>query len=263
MAHVHTHDHDHHHHDHDEVDIKEWLKAVIMLGLGGYFFYNIFSGNVTNYINARFIWLSYTAGIFFIVYGLYISYTLIMAQRGQPVEHDHDHDHDHDHANWGILAVVSFPLLIGVLAASNPLGIDAVNNGVSLNAIGGEGGMTLSSDNAAEWHVLDWLRAFDASDDLTTFTGQQATVTGFIYREPDYGENTAMVTRFAVNCCVADATAIGLPVRGEGIADLEPGTWIAVTGAFSIGDFRGGEYPILTPEQIDLIEPPDPPYIYP
>ncbi|MEL6150958.1 MAG: TIGR03943 family protein [Chloroflexota bacterium] len=263
----HTHDHHHHDHehrdDHGHDDRMEWAKALVLIGLSAYFIFNLISGNVTNYINARFIWLSYLAGGLFLLYGGYMLYTLIQARRGNPIEHEHDHDHDHEHATWGILAIVAFPIAIGFFSTSTPLGADAVNGGVSQNAVGGENGMTISSDDPMKWHVLDWLRAFGQSEDITEFEGQEASFIGFIYREPDYGTNTVMVTRFTVNCCVADASAIGLPVRGEMVADVEQGLWVRVTGAYEISNFRGENTPVLVPQQVELIEMPDPPYIYP
>ena len=270
MQHVHNHNDHHHHdhshdhdHDHEHSDLMEWVKAVILLGLSMYFVYNLISGNVTNYINIRFVWLSYVAGAMFLAYGLYLLYTLIQARRGQPVHHDHDHDHDHEHASWGVLAIVAIPVLIGFFSTSAPLDYNAVNGGVSLNAVGGEGGMTISSDDPMEWHVLDWLRAFDQSEDMAEFAGSDANLIGFIYREPDFDESTAMITRFTVNCCVADATAIGVPVRGDTVRDLEQGVWVRVNGEFALDNFRGADVPILNPATITRIEAPEQPYIYP
>ena len=40
-----------------------------MIGLGMYFVYNIASGNIPNYVNARFAWLSYVAAALFLLIG--------------------------------------------------------------------------------------------------------------------------------------------------------------------------------------------------
>ena len=268
MEHTHdhhheAHDHEHHDHDHhhDHDNRLEWAKALTLLGLGSYFAYNLASGNVVNYINTRFIWLSYVAAGLFALYGGYVLYTLVQAQRGHIVEHEHDHQHDH--ASWGILAIVTVPILIGFLSTSAPLGADAINGSVSINAIGGENGMVISSDDSSQWHVLDWLRTFEQSDDLSAFEGQTANIVGFIYKEPTYSDNTAMITRFAVNCCVADATAIGLPVRGDVIAQLNQGTWVRIEGTFTLDTFNGQQVPVITPLEIEPAEVPDPPYITP
>ncbi len=259
-THHHDHDHDHHHdHDYEAVDRKEWAKAAILLGLSSYFAYNLVSGKVTNYINARFIWLSHMEGGLFLLYAHYMTYTLIQASRGHAIEHDHAHEH----ANWGVIAIVAIPVLIGFFSTSTPLGADAVNGGVSLSAIGGENGMVISSDDPLQWHVLDWLRAMDQTEDLNELAGTEAGLIGFVYREPGFPADMAMLTRFTVNCCVADASAIGLPMQGTDIANLEQGTWVLVNGPMAVDTFEGEETLILNPQTIEFVEVPDPPYIYP
>ncbi len=63
--------------------IQLWIKAALLFGLGIYFVYNIASGNIPNYVNARFAWLSYVAAALFLLIGVFSAIHLLR---------DHGHD---------------------------------------------------------------------------------------------------------------------------------------------------------------------------
>lgn len=253
--HLHDHDHEHDHDDSREF-VLAWLKTVILLALGAYFAYNITSGNLTNYINERFAWLSYVAVALFMVLGLASAWDL---WRGR--EHHH-HEHDHEHISWRALAVVAIPLLLGTLIPSRPLGAQAVNGDISVNAAV-SANVTAFNTDPLKWNVLDWLRAFNGAADVTSMNGKQADVTGFVYREATFPEDTFMVARFTISCCVADASAIGLPVVWDKAADFPQDSWVRVQGTFEVGQFRGDTVPVLKAASVETVEQPEHPYLYP
>lgn len=243
-----------HSHDHTRENLQALLKTGLLLGLGLYFLYNIVSGNLANYINARFAWLSYLAVVLFLLLGLFSGYDLLK-RRG--------HGHDHAPVSWATLAVIAIPLLLGTLIPSRPLGADAVGGSISLNAVAAGSNWSAFTTNPLEWNVLDWLRAFSRSEDIASFNGQQADVIGFVYKEPTFGENRFMVARFTISCCVADSSAIGLPVAWEGADTLPPDTWVRVQGAFQVGEFQGDTYPVLQATSVEVVPQPEHPYLYP
>ncbi|MEO0564452.1 MAG: DUF1980 domain-containing protein, partial [Chloroflexota bacterium] len=51
-------------------DIRAWMQAILLVGLSVYFAYNIYTGNLANYINERFVWLSYVATGLFLILGI-------------------------------------------------------------------------------------------------------------------------------------------------------------------------------------------------
>ncbi len=251
--------HDHHHpaptrFDHD---LRAWLRVALLLGLGLYFAYNVVSGNLANYINARFTWLSVVAAALFL---LLAASALLDRLRARAHSHPH-HDHHHGPLSWPVLAIIAVPLLLGALIPSRPLGADAVQGSLTARAVGLEG--AAFTTDPLEWNVLDWLRAFNASNDLTAFEGQQADVVGFVFRRPDFPPHHFMVARFIVSCCVADASAVGLPVRWAEPVSLPDDTWVRVRGAFRLGDFGGNMVPILHAEAVEPVEEPAHPYLYP
>lgn len=253
----HFHEHDHHH-DHTGETLQAGLKTGLLLGLGLYFLYNIVSGNLANYINARFAWLSYLAVVLFLLLGASGLYDLFK-RSGQ----HHHHDHDHTHISWPALAIIAIPLVLGTLIPSRPLGADAVGGSISTNAVSGGGNWSAFTTNPLEWNVLDWLRAFNNSEDLASFDGQQADVIGFVYKEPTFGEHRFMVARFTISCCVADSSAIGLPVAWRDADALQADTWVRVQGTFQVGDFRGDMLPILQATSVEVVAQPEHPYLYP
>jgi putative membrane protein len=263
-THFHDHDHDHEHeHEHGGTDLRSWLKTALLLGLGVYFIYIIASGNLSNYINERFGWLSYLAAVLFLVLGVFSGLQTLRVHQHHHGEHDHDHDHHHDHEHgslsWSTIAIVALPLVLGTLIPSRPLGAEAVDGGISTSAASTS--ITTFSRNPLERNVLDWLRVFSATEDYTELNGQPADVIGFVYTEPTFGADQFMVARFTVSCCVADASAIGVPVQWA--EALPQGEWVRVQGTMQVGEFRGDTLPILHAASVEIVEQPEHPYLYP
>lgn len=236
-------------------------KTAVLLGLGVYFVYNIASGNITNYINIRFAWLSYVAVALFFGLGFISLYGLIKsADAGKPTVFDHNREK----LSLPVLLIVAIPLVLGTLVPSRPLGVEAISGDLRITSATAARGSIVNKD-PMQRDVLDWSRLFTQSEFPNEFDGQQASVSGFVYRQPDFPENTFMVARFTVSCCVADALPIGLPSYTE-VDDRESlpdGTWVQVEGAFKAGNFAGITIPILQAATITRIEQPEHPYIYP
>ncbi len=247
-----------------------WVKTGLLFGLALYFAYNILTGNLTNYINERFAWLSYLAVALFVVLG---GANLIELLRQRPAAEDSldeidlfarpdPQTHGSGGISWSVLAIIAVPLLLGTLIPSRPLGANAIDGNISISAASVTGAQTFTTD-PLKWNVLDWLRAFNAQDDATSFNGKQADVIGFVYKEPTLDEQHFMVARFTVSCCVADAAAIGLPVDWAETAALPQDTWVRVKGSFEVGSFRGDTVPILIAESVEVVTQPEHPYLYP
>jgi uncharacterized membrane protein YcgQ (UPF0703/DUF1980 family) len=86
-----------HEHEHNTLNLHAWAQTAILLGLGLYFAYTIASGNLTNYINAAFAWLSYLAAALFFALGVISAFRV--------ARHHHAHYHDHSHLSWPALAI--------------------------------------------------------------------------------------------------------------------------------------------------------------
>jgi uncharacterized repeat protein (TIGR03943 family) len=259
--HLHNHEHDHDHaHDHSP-PLREWIKTALLLGLGLYFVYNIVSGNLTNYINIRFAWLSYVAAAIFLLLAAANGLRLV---RGHSHDHDHDHQHSHDHdhsaISWAVLVIVAVPLVLGTMVPSRPLGAAAVDGDLSASNLGGSSAVSLSLA-PEERNILDWVRALNIEPDHSVFYGQPVDVVGFVYRSPAHPDDQFLVARFTVSCCVADSTAIGLPVIWS--EPVPTDSWVRVRGQMAAAEFQGEERTVIRPVSVEFVAQPDHPYLYP
>lgn len=235
--------------------MRDWFKVFVLLALALYFAINILTGNLTNYINTRFAWLSYVAVILFATLGIASANALL---RGTlPILHG-----DRTTIQWPVIAIVALPLVFGTLIPSQPLGAQAVNGNISLTVAEYNVASAATKDPLSR-NVLDWMRVFSGAATAASFDGQSAEFSGFIYREPDFPPGHVMVARFTVSCCVADASAIGLPVYWPEFDTIADGEWVQVSGTFEAGLFRDTKTPILQAERVGVIDVPEHPYLYP
>lgn len=259
--------------------MKNGLKGLVMLSLAYFLFSRITSGTLFFYINNRFAWLTFLAviGFFVVALGYLYRARLVrdMLAAGQDDEHHHDHAHEHDHGHGHThehnlsrvgLALVMLPVVLGLLVPASPLGATAMGNrevsvGRLSSAMAPRDSRIASSNR--EKNLLDWLMTFDRSADPAAFDGQEAKLTGFVYRDSRHGDDTFMLSRFVVSCCVADATPIGLIVRWPEAGALASDQWIEVAGNFEAGEFDGRAMPLLIADTITPTAMPNQPYLFP
>jgi len=241
------------------------IKTLILFLLGAFLFMRVGDGTVLYYINQRFVLLTWLAAGGFVLVAA--GYFLHSGRQEQPPTHAHNHDHGE--LSWLGLTIVALPLLLGWLVPPRPLGAAAIGNReINVGSLG-----TLSSVAppdagsvmglvAGEKNILDWLNAFQRQGDPAVFNGQAAHVIGFVYRDGRFAQDTFMVARFTVSCCVADAAPVGLIVQWPEAANLPTDQWVEVTGHFAVGSFNGEHLPILVADEITPTEPPAQPYLY-
>jgi putative membrane protein len=235
---------------------QEIVKAVVLVGLTIYFIYNIISGNLANYINDRFVWLSYVAVLLF---GILSAVTVAGLLRG-----DYN-NRTSDHTSIGMMTIfiMALPLILGTLVPSQPLGADAVRGNVALRAATFDVA-TVASKDPLDRTVLDWVNLFAQPNiSASEYDGQVADFVGFVLTEPGFPDDHVMVVRNIVSCCVADLSGIGVPVYWPQAATLQDDQWVRITGTFEAGVFRDTKTPILQAEAVEMVEQPEHPYLYP
>lgn len=119
---------------------------------------------------------------------------------------------------------------------------------------------------------------FDPNDDMfqsclytsmEDLHGQEITLYGFVYKDPSFPENTMVVARLYITCCVADASLVGYHIKVENTDDFAAETWIRVTGTIEIFsmevDGEPYQYPIVSGGTIQKCETPQAgeAYLYP
>jgi uncharacterized repeat protein (TIGR03943 family) len=106
------------------------------------------------------------------------------------------------------------------------------------------------------------VRDYDAPH---TLAGIRIRLVGFVTPQQP-GRNGYLLTRFAINCCAADATAYKVAVHGDPVP-RGPDTWLEIEGRWqqrqhtdSDPEQPSEEPPLLLAESIRVIEQPTPPY---
>lgn len=93
------------------------------------------------------------------------------------------------------------------------------------------------------------------------FVGKEIETVGFIYREQGFSYNQVAIARFAITCCVADASAHGLLAEGD-VSKLENDTWVRVKGIIDSSEYNDGTIPVMKITSIKVIKEPKQPYVY-
>lgn len=237
------------------------LRAGILGAIGWFLYSRLLNGTLFFYIHQRFAWLMLVAAMFFILLAL------VTADQARQSTGHGEHAHAHGHrVTRAALFLVSLPVALGLLVPPKPLGAPAMGNrelglGALVSAPRGEERELLAP--AEQGSILGWLVRFGADPDPEAFAGQEADVLGFVYRDDRFAEDQFMVARFAVFCCVADASPVGLIVRWPEAADLALDGWVQVRGRLGAGEFEGQILPVLVAEEVLPAAQPAQPYVYP
>jgi putative membrane protein len=239
------------------------FQALLLLGMSIFLGSKAASGQLTFYINQRFVPLT----IFGMVFLALLAQT-VFAEIKRSREHEHEvHDHDHDHAPaaanlWSMLV----PLLIGVLIPARPLNSSALDaKGFSTNAplVSADSSAQLFETDSEERNILDWLKLFNYERDVSRFYGQKASVIGFVYFDKALNKNQFLVSRFIVACCSADAYALGMAVNWDEAAVLKQDSWVLVKGTVNSVTLNGVVVPLIEADSVQTVPEPEQPYLFP
>jgi putative membrane protein len=239
------------------------LQAFVLAGLGGYLLERFWSGRLILYIHQRFTWLILLSA--FALIGLAIN-----TFNHRPAVWTQDEafliqDFAQPHAKLELIILV-IPLILGILIPASSLGASAASSrSINQNApISARGSNTLSfSQDSEDRSILEWLWAFEEMSQPEEIIGDKVNVEGFIFiTETGSSEQTIMVGRFLITCCVADAIPVGIaliPPEGQNLPD----GWVRVQGTMTIKTVDGRETLFIEADRLLPIEAPNNPYLYP
>ncbi|MBE7094801.1 TIGR03943 family putative permease subunit [Bacillus cereus] len=94
------------------------------------------------------------------------------------------------------------------------------------------------------------------------FKGKEITFTGFIYKDKDVTGNKAVVARYGITCCIADASVWGMIVTGQNIGKFPEETWVKVTGILDKTTYKRTLFPLVKISKVEKINKPTDPYVY-
>ncbi len=240
-------------------------QGLILFGLCFFFVLKAINGQLTWYINIRFIPLTIIGMIFLGVLAQTV-FTEIRRSRKHEQEHP-EHHHDHDHAPLAAnLWVMLIPLVIGLLIPARPLDSSAFSTkgfNTSAPLVSSDSSAQIFETESEERNILDWLKIFNFETDVTQFIGQKASVVGFVYFDEELETNQFFVSRFVVSCCAADGFAIAMPVLWQDASTLQQDTWVVVQGTIDAVDLNGQRTPMIVAEAVNPTDIPAQPYLFP
>jgi putative membrane protein len=137
-----------------------------------------------------------------------------------------------------------------------------ISNSAMFTSNSSEGGLELNAP-ADQRNILDWVKAFNYSENPEEFRGQTADVIGFVYHDPRLPNHQFLVGRLTVTCCVADAFAIGMVVEWPQAAEMVENAWVHVRGEVQVVEVDGQRLPLIIAESIKETDSPPQPYLFP
>ncbi len=240
-------------------------QGLLLFGLFIFFVFKAINGQLTWYINARFVPLTIIGTIFL---GILAQTIFSENRRSRQHEEEHpDHHHEHDHAPSSInLWFMLIPLLIGVLIPARPLDSSAFSTkgfNTSAPLVSSDSSASIFETESEERNILDWLKLFGFQDDVTQFIGEKASVVGFVYFDDQLEPDQFYISRFVVSCCAADGFAIAMPAQWSEASTLEQDSWVLVKGSIEAITLNDQRVPMIVVESVQPVDVPDQPYLFP
>jgi putative membrane protein len=112
---------------------------------------------------------------------------------------------------------------------------------------------------------VEWVTLFYSEENVDPYTGEQASVVGFVYFDDRLPNGQFLVSRIILSCCAADGYAVGMIVDWPNAASLEQDVWVRVTGSVEKSYFADNPQilPLIRAEMVEIIPEPEQPYLFP
>jgi putative membrane protein len=242
------------------------FQALLLLALCLFLAAKLASGQLTYYINLRFVPLT-VFGVIFLAILAQTLFNEIKRSRQREQEGNDPEENDHEHAPASAnLWFMIVPLMIGLLIPARPLDSSAfATKGFNTTAplVSADSTAKLFETESQDRNVLDWLKIFYYETDITPHLGQQASVIGFVYRDDQLSEDQFYVSRFIISCCAADASSIGMIATWPDAKNLKNDSWVLVKGTMSSLTLKDQVLPMVVVESVQDVPVPEQPYLYP
>ncbi|MFY4775029.1 TIGR03943 family putative permease subunit [Metabacillus sp. RGM 3146] len=262
-----------------------YLKGIFLLGFALLWIKLLITGNILNFIAPRMIpFISFSALAFFLLGTI----QLFLRDSSDHAEHDCNCGSSHHQRTSFtksilIYAIFLAPLLIGFLFPDQTLGSSgAANKGIQygraketpkdIHQKVKPPKQTSSPKNATEdllskssvvltddtfIPILDEMESH-----IDRYVGKEVQLTGFVYRDPKFNHNQLVVARYAISCCIADASVYGLMAESSKASHFKDDSWVKVKGILKKTVFDHSKIPMLQIQSVTALPKPKNPYLY-
>jgi len=160
-----------------------------------------------------------------------------------------------------LIGIFTFSIFTAPKTLSTKTLEQRINNLNSFSGLNTRKSIDIFQLDSTQFSIGDWTREINMDGNLSKFEGKEVDLIGFVFKPSDLPSEYFLISRFAISCCVLDATPIGLTVKYETSDLYESDDWIQVKGKFQIENINGKEKLVIIPSSIEKTEIPNNPYI--
>jgi putative membrane protein len=271
------------------------LRGIILIGFFLLIFKLLLTGSIQNYMAPKMMPFTYFAIVVLLILGV-IQVWRSGSEKREEVYCNCGFDHNNTGSfvqTFFIYSMFILPILIGLwipdtildssIVAKRGINYNLSSPGESYELLDNEASTYPDYNDEVEPVLKDreglknkllnstkivvdddyYLETLDIiSNDLDLFVGKEMEITGFVYKEPNFKHNQFVAARFAISCCIADASVYGIIATADNSHLVAMDEWVRLTGIISKTNQDEFDLPSLEVMAIDRIEQPDDPYLY-
>lgn len=255
-------------------------RAILAIGLiiwGGVLLYFHTTGRIVKYLAPDFRTIALAGGLGLIVVGLF---NLLTCRTRASCGHDHGPEDSHDHESLDLHPAAAFAIMILPLGLCTAWTKDGFSIGAltrkGLNDTPAEAGSLFLSSvlppltreiieaqhpaNSDGYRTFPLMELFFSSADpeMRELVGGMPVVTeGRLIPDPENPDGQFRLYRLFITCCAADSRPVPIIARFPGGApEVEPNSWIRLSGTIGYPDEGKGHVPVLTVDFAEVTDPP-------
>ena len=224
------------------------VKTSVLGVWAAFFVWLLVSGRVNTYIGPRTYWV--------VVFG---AVCLILATIGQLLLHPPEHETESRRWWLGYTALL-IPIFLVFVVPEPSLGSLAASRKSAGGIVSAAAVRPPALEPGQEVSFQEISYALESEEyaaALGIAEGYEVDLTGFVSASDEFSSEVFPLTRFSIFCCAADAVPYTVSVRPPARERYALDEWLRVQGVLA----RAGETFVVEATTIEVVEPPDDPYI--
>lgn len=103
----------------------------------------------------------------------------------------------------------------------------------------------------------------DAHENISSYVGKRFSISGYVYRMPDFTEDEFVIARTMIinSNQNANAVIVGLLANSSEVRNFKNNDWVSCIGTIKKGTYKG-DMPVLVVDKITKIEVPEDDFVY-